>query len=357
MKKRILCLVMIMMLAISLMACGKKSNGDSSLVSQKEFESYLSEPIEITTENWQDFFYVIVDEWSRTDVHGGETEMPAAAICLYEKPGYLVYEADGPVHFVINGMEYEYYNGRMESVFISDYYNLVCEEVSGSIRMANIPDELWTNHDNLREVQYQKGDTVMTCFDGYVNAPFVTEKDISFYDEVEMPSGSGVANSAEGDDSIGAGDSAGIDDEGLTTEKFETYIVERIELTPENIGDYFEVVEQEMYIYSSDGSEITGGWSEYYLQLKEGYFVYPDPVTVTRTRQTTSGTENTDYIFEMNKRKVYVTSDRLDISDFSQARGTLIRVDIPEEKCESDGDAGYCVYILDGEEEIYFKLY
>lgn len=197
MKKRVLCLVIAMVLAASMTACGLLFGSDSpSYMSQKDFESYLGEPIEITTDNWDEYFNVLVDQWARSDVQQMETEsgLPEAAICIYEKPGYIVYEADG--------------------------------------------------------------------------------------------------------------------------------------------------------------SEVTGGWSTYSIRLKEGYYVYPDSVSVTHHRQIWDGTQYNEYTITNSKRFASLGGDRVSISEFKEAQGTIIKVEIPEEYIED----GNCVYIKNGEEVIEFNL-
>jgi len=135
MRKRILSVALAMLSVLLVAGCGIFG---SKVLKYEDFKTYLSEPIEITTENWDEYFDVYVYEASRDDT------IPSAEIILLPKDGYIIDPNDNPPCIYLNDGMFFFDDSISDSMLIYNYYDLVCQEASGCVRKESVPDEEWS---------------------------------------------------------------------------------------------------------------------------------------------------------------------------------------------------------------------
>ena len=126
--KKILVLILALVMMLSLTACG-------------------GEKIEITTDNWQDYFDVYVLEESRDDT------IPCAKVGLVLKDGYIIYPDDTYPSITLNDLVTVYLPNCLLFNKINNYYDLECEEAYGYVRECDIPEEKWVKSEDADRLE------------------------------------------------------------------------------------------------------------------------------------------------------------------------------------------------------------
>ena len=143
-RKRVLSLLVLLSCIILVTGCGGIGMAGEIIrelqkhkIKYEDFEEYLGETIEITTENWNKYFIVYVMEGTQDDT------LPYAELGFVLKDGYIIdplYEAPC---FVINDTVIDKSMSYGDFLGIYNYYDLVCQDASGYIRECDLPQEEW----------------------------------------------------------------------------------------------------------------------------------------------------------------------------------------------------------------------
>lgn len=162
--KKILSLIIAFLICISFCSCGGaentgENNSNKEITITKEELVKYSEYIELTTENWEDFFEIIESEVTVTDAFGEETSIDIDAIVSL-KNGYFISED--------NALRFSHYteinsDNKMtrDIVFTNDALwedrriRYICslddgpilEKAKGTILKITVPDEKWNTNE------------------------------------------------------------------------------------------------------------------------------------------------------------------------------------------------------------------
>ena len=163
--KKLTALFLAVLLCFSFAACGGNAEPDTTepsakedsegfpewelhedgyyIISEEELATYMTE-IEVTTENWQDFFSVkeIVKYNAFGEVEEKE-EWYGAFLPCWLSDDFAIEISDGNESVILDSRS----KLRIHTSSM-DISNLTCLRVQGKIIVADVPDELWRTVDN-----------------------------------------------------------------------------------------------------------------------------------------------------------------------------------------------------------------
>lgn len=161
--RKIISLMLVAFVLFNLCACSSSNtNQKVGFITKTELAQY-SEYIELTTENWNEYFEIITIENKVTDVFGEETETRVIELIVLKDGCYisednairLTYDTDGwyddKLHEWTDDIVFE--NGmpigeedkslRGTSLHSNKVSDVTCEKIKGTILKLSIPEERW----------------------------------------------------------------------------------------------------------------------------------------------------------------------------------------------------------------------
>ena len=161
--KKIISLMLVAFVLFNLCSCSSSNtNQRAGFITKTELAQY-SEYIELTTENWTEYFEIVTQESTQTDVFGEETGTSVIELIVLKDGCYISednairltynvnYMADGiPREWTDdivfeNGMPFaeEDKSLRGTSLHSSKVGDVTCEKIKGTILKLSIPEERW----------------------------------------------------------------------------------------------------------------------------------------------------------------------------------------------------------------------
>ncbi len=167
--KKVRVLILAVVMCISFCSCNSKENTNQKnhypianngriYITQDELIKH-SERIDLTLENWEDFFEIKISTISTTDAFG-ESTGEVTSVYVHLKDGYFI-SWD-------NALRFTYYdktnhdNKRVADAVFNHYEGsrlyplsgantereIICEKVKGTIYKIKVPEEKWNTHEN-----------------------------------------------------------------------------------------------------------------------------------------------------------------------------------------------------------------
>ena len=168
--KKFLSLMLVVFVQFNLCACSSSNTGEIAGVITKEELAQYSEYIELTTENWNEYFEITRTESISTDVFGEETGTSVWNHIVLKDGCYI--SEDNAIRLTYNvdhmpdGIPHEWTDdfvfkdtmlygedmsirGRM--LHPSKASDVTCEKIKGSILKLSVPEEKWAVDDEGRK--------------------------------------------------------------------------------------------------------------------------------------------------------------------------------------------------------------
>lgn len=125
----------------------QEESGKEIVISKEELATY-SEYIELTKENWSDYFEIIEEEYIVTDAFGEETERGTHTLLALKDNCYisrdnairLTYMRDSDNRITTEDFVFR---DRRYSIWLNMEYEIICEKIKGTILRLTIPNEKW----------------------------------------------------------------------------------------------------------------------------------------------------------------------------------------------------------------------
>lgn len=163
--KKFLSLMLVIFVLFNLCACNSTNSSEKvGFITKTELAQY-SEYIELTTENWSEYFEIVIHESTQTDVFGEETGTSISKNIVLKDGCYI--SKDNAIRLTYDTDDWyddKLYKSTRDIVFAEDmafvegYKSLLrgmllpsnmvgvdvtCEKIKGTILKLSIPEERW----------------------------------------------------------------------------------------------------------------------------------------------------------------------------------------------------------------------